>query len=336
MTTYRGRRAAEIENEHVRVTVLEEGGHIAEILDKRTGVNPLWTPPWPTIEPSTFDAAPAGTWGADAEAKLLAGIMGHNLCLDLFGGPSEGEAAAGWTVHGEGSVLPYAIEVVADGLTARVTLPLAQLKFERRIVLKRDGAGLAIQETVENLTACDRPLAWTEHVTLGPPFLEHGVTEIAHNGTRSKVFDSGFEDTDLQPGAEFEWPHAPKRDGEAENLGIFTKRTASSRFTTHRMDPVSNEGFAIAYNSRFGFEFSCHWKRTDFPWLGIWEENRFRQAAPWKGQAVALGLEFGTSPFPESRRAMVERGRLFETPGYRWLGAREKAKVEYRMEIQYR
>ena len=29
---YRGRRAASIENEHLRVTVLEGGGHIAEIL----------------------------------------------------------------------------------------------------------------------------------------------------------------------------------------------------------------------------------------------------------------------------------------------------------------
>jgi hypothetical protein len=30
---YRGRRAATIENDDVRVTVLEEGGHIAEMLD---------------------------------------------------------------------------------------------------------------------------------------------------------------------------------------------------------------------------------------------------------------------------------------------------------------
>jgi hypothetical protein len=50
---FNGRRAATIENAHVRVTVLEEGGHIAEICDKRTGVNPLWLPPWPSIEPST-------------------------------------------------------------------------------------------------------------------------------------------------------------------------------------------------------------------------------------------------------------------------------------------
>src|SRR5438045_1207372 len=34
MSSYRGRRAATIENDAVRVTVLEEGGHIAEIADQ--------------------------------------------------------------------------------------------------------------------------------------------------------------------------------------------------------------------------------------------------------------------------------------------------------------
>ena len=48
MITYRGRSAVSIENEEIRVTVLREGGHIAEILHKATGVNPLWTPPWPS------------------------------------------------------------------------------------------------------------------------------------------------------------------------------------------------------------------------------------------------------------------------------------------------
>jgi hypothetical protein len=40
-------------------------------------------------------------------------------------------------------------------------------------------------------------------------------------------------------------------------------------------------------------------------------------------------LEFGVSPFPESRRAMVDRGNLFGVPTYRWLGARSRAEVEY-------
>src|SRR5256885_3913118 len=106
---YRERRAHSIETEDLRVTLLVEGGHIAEIADKRTSVNPLWTPPWPSIEPSTYDRAKHPEYGSDAESKLLAGIMGHNLCLDLFGGPSPAEAAAGLTTHGAGSVAPYEI-----------------------------------------------------------------------------------------------------------------------------------------------------------------------------------------------------------------------------------
>ena len=41
---FKGRRAAHLENDFLRVTVLVEGGHIAEVLNKRAGVSPLWSP----------------------------------------------------------------------------------------------------------------------------------------------------------------------------------------------------------------------------------------------------------------------------------------------------
>src|SRR5712692_2131808 len=138
--TYRGRRAAMMETDDLRVTVLEEGGHIAEIYDKHAGVNPLWTPPWPSIEPSSFDRLRMSAhgelverYGTGAHAKLLAGIMGHNLCLDIFGGPSADEAAAGMDAHGEASVARYEIETSGSALTLRARLPLAQMLVERRI-----------------------------------------------------------------------------------------------------------------------------------------------------------------------------------------------------------
>src|ERR1700744_2251550 len=101
VTKYLGRRSTSLENEHLRVTVLHEGGHIAAIVDRESGVNPLWTPPWPSIEPSQFGIRNdhRDVYGDGPEARLLSGIMGHNLCLDLFGVPSEEEAAAGLTVH---------------------------------------------------------------------------------------------------------------------------------------------------------------------------------------------------------------------------------------------
>ena len=103
---YRGRRAAVFENRHLRVTVLREGGHIAEIIEKKSGVNPLWTPPWPSIEPSTYSASTHPEYGNDCESKLLSGILGHNLCRDIFGVPSDVDYAAGLTLHGESSVVP--------------------------------------------------------------------------------------------------------------------------------------------------------------------------------------------------------------------------------------
>jgi hypothetical protein len=107
------------------VTVLQEGGHIAEIFDKVAGVNPLWTPPWQTIDPSDYGPAHAVTYGDGVDAQLLAGIMGHNLCLDIFGPPSEQDSKDGLGAHGEGSVAPYSLDASGQSLIARARFPIA-------------------------------------------------------------------------------------------------------------------------------------------------------------------------------------------------------------------
>jgi hypothetical protein len=310
------------------VTVLAEGGHIAEILHKPTGVNPLWTPPWPSIEPSSYTLEKHPEYGADAESKLLAGIMGHNLCMDIFGGPSAEEAAAGLTVHGEASVVPYDIDVRGRELIARTDLPHAQLRFERRIELDRV---IRFTETVENLAAYDRPIAWTQHVTLGPPFLTRGTTEFRASATRSKVYEPDFTNGTgyMKTGAEFEWPHVPHKNGGAVDMRVFTGAAVSAAFTTHLMDPAREQAFFTAFSPETRVAFGYVWRRADFPWLGIWEENHSRQAPPWSGRTLTRRMEFGVSPMPESRRAMIDRGGMFGVPGYRWIPARSRVTVEY-------
>src|SRR4029079_16287198 len=101
--------------------------------------------------------------GGGRDAARRAGLMGHNLCLDVFGGPSPEEAAAGFPVHGETSVARFAIEASAATLRSKALLPSAQLRIERRIRL--DDRVVVIDESVENLTATDRPVGWTHHVT---------------------------------------------------------------------------------------------------------------------------------------------------------------------------
>ncbi|MGA3188381.1 MAG: hypothetical protein ABSF22_14850 [Bryobacteraceae bacterium] len=324
----RNRKVARIENDELIVTVTIEGGHIAEIVEKQSGVNPLWTPPWPSIEPSTYSLASHPEYGNDSESKLLSGILGHNLCLDIFGTPSEAEYAAGITVHGESSVAPYQIEASGGRMIARAHLPLAQLDFEREIELA--GSEVKIRETVTNLTAMDRPLAWTQHVTLGPPFLEAGITKLDMNAPKSMVFAGDFGDTQAyKPGALFDWPFAPNKDGTATDLRIQSSARRSSGVTCHVVDPASEIGSFEAFHPPTGVMFGYTWKRADFPWISLWEENRSRTVPPWNGKAITRGVEFGVSPFAEGRRAMVERGSLLGIPTYRWLGARESATVHY-------
>lgn len=259
-------------------------------------MNPLWIPPWKSIEPSGYSDARNPEYGASPEAKLLAGIMGHNTCLDLFGPPSDEEERAGITVHGEASVLPYEFEAAPGGFTARCTLPVSQLAFERRFEL--DGPKVQILETVENLSTLDRPIAWTEHVTLGPPFLECGVTQ-------------------------FRAPAAPP------DFETYTDVANSGGYTTHLLDRDRERAWFFSYSPKSKVLFGYVWRRSDFPWLGVWEENCSRTYAPWNGRTQARGLEFGVSPFPETRRAMIERQTFLDTACYRWLPARARHTVNY-------
>jgi hypothetical protein len=327
-TIFQGRRAVCLENDTLRLTVLEGGGHIAEVFDKRASVNPLWVPHWKSVEPSEYTRGKHPHFGSGPDAKLLAGIMGHNLCLDLFGAPSHEEALAGLTVHGEASVDRYDIAESGGDLVLQLTLPLALLKFSRSIRLYRHQ--VRIHEVVENLSGTDRPLGWTQHVTLSPPFLDPATTQFRASFTRSVVADSDpGSDAYLKPGREFVWPMAPRSDGGESDLRQMHRTAPASGYTAHLADPRREHGYFVAFSPQFRLAFGYVWKRNDFPWLGIWEENCSRQASPWNGRTVTRGMEFGVSPFPETRREMVERNRLLDTPTYKWIPARGRLEAEY-------
>ncbi|MFZ0523785.1 MAG: hypothetical protein WAL95_22360 [Candidatus Acidiferrales bacterium] len=327
---YRNRRAVRAENETVRVTTLVEGGHIAEILHKATGVNPLWTPPWPSIEPSTYSAAKNPEYGSSHEAYLLSGLMGHSLCLDIYGTPSPEEFAAGIPAHGEGPVTPYIAKSDRTSISLSSVLPLAQLAFQRQIDLGENGL-IRIRESLENLSPTDRPIAWTQHVTLGPPFLELGRTQFRAPVTRSKVIDEDFTGGRgfQKIGAEFEGLICPAKDGGVIDMRVYTSQPVSGAFTTHLLDPTSNRAYFMAWSPTTQVLFGYIWNREDFPWLCRWEENHLRSDPPWNGQTMTCAMEFGVSPSLGSRRQMVERGSLFGTPGCRWVPARSRIDVEY-------
>jgi hypothetical protein len=109
-------------------------------------------------------------------------------------------------------------------------------------------------------------------------------------------------------------------------MNIYPK---SSAYTAHSMDETKENAFFTAWSPASKISFGYVWKRQDFPWLGIWEENHSRTASPWNGKTLTRGMEFGVSPFPESRRVAVNRGKLFGIPTFRWLPAKSKLQAEY-------
>jgi len=122
---------------------------------------------------------------------------------------------------------------------------------------------------------------------------------------------------------------APRLDGGLADMRRMGLPAPASGYTAHLADPQREHAYFIAFAPHFRLAFGYIWRRLDFPWLGIWEENCSRQAPPWDGRAVTRGMEFGVSPIPGTRREMVERNRFLDAPAYKWIPARGRLDAEY-------
>ena len=316
------------------VSVLEGGGHICELnLNACAGVNPLWRPPWETIDPFKYTAKHARRYGPPPDGRLLAGIAGHSLSFDHFGPPSLEETAAGLTTHGEAPALKWNLQkqtrTPRPRLQYGLTLPEARIAFSRALTIDRVNPVVYCEEGAVNLSSYDRPISWNEHVTFGPPFLEVGTTWFDMPATRAKVCPASYSPRFvLRPDAEFTWPNAPARDGKRTNLRTMPARRFG-HYTAQLLDPELEIGFIAACNPRLKLLVVYAFRRADFPWVGNWEERYNRTQAPWRGKTFCRGLEFSTTPFSIPRRETIEQGPLFGEPTYRWLPAKSKAQVRF-------
>jgi hypothetical protein len=125
-------------------------------------------------------------------------------------------------------------------------------------------------------------------VTLGPPFLEPGLTQFRATATRSKVIGAHFNDNQgfQKADAEFLWPYCPRKDGGTTDLRCCASEPVSGGFTAHLMDPERAQTSFLAWSPRTKVLFGYVCQRKDFSWLGRWEENHLRTAPPWNGRGL--------------------------------------------------
>jgi len=339
-TKWSGRHAYELGNGAIRLTTLTGGGHIAAIrLDgagKDASINPLWTPPWPTIDPEGYrERQHRHRFGTLTEGKLLSGIAGHNLCLDYFGIPSAEEVDQGLSLHGEAPSSRWRITKTsrtAGSVACELTVPLpaAGLDFRRVITLRRGEHVAYFSETVQNRREADHFFHWTQHVSLGPPFLAPADVAISLPGARGLTFPHGYDEQKalLASNREFQWPEAPRANGGIADLTrTLIEPGLGFVVGVHLADRET--AFIAAVNRRLRLMLAYCFRRADFPWVTIWEENCAISAPPWKSRTEARGLEFGTTPLPVSRRDAFLAPRLFGEPTMTFVPARGRKSVRY-------
>jgi len=318
------RKAWFLGNDAFEAAILPGGGHIASIALKHgpgAGINPLWEVPWPSMEPADFVAErDLADYGGPPEGRLLASIMGHNLCMDYFGAPSKEEESAGWVVHGETSISTWDFKDMktpdgGGGITAELILPNAKLKVRRTLTLNSDGPVLRVETTVTNIGGKSHEYGWQEHATFGPPFLEKGVTAFDMGAKWGITDPVPFAKRHrLKPALPFTWPVAPGADGRPVDLRVYPGGPPSGDFTAQLMDETREYAWFTAINPKLNLLAGYAWKRSDYPWLGNWEESYDRSAKPWSDQTLTRGLEFGLSPFAHGRARMQALQSLHNTP----------------------
>ncbi len=305
-TRFAGRAAWTIETPRLRVTILEGGGHVAEIvLAEGSAINPLWVQSRSTIDPDQYNRAlHEKAYGGGSGARLMSGLAGHNVCFPYWGDPSPAEARAGMTYHGETGVVRWVrLDAPGDRLRVAAELPESRTRFVRAVEVA--GQIAYFDEAGENGSGWDRPVGWCEHVTLGAPFLEKGVTRIDASLTRGRVNGEAA-------GVEFEWPNG--RAETAVDLRTVRNVERSGFVNNFLVDPGRRYGYFVAAHPGRGLLFGYIFVRAEFPWLNIWEAN--------SPAMLTRGMEFSNTPTHGTMRALVAAPLLWGTRAFEWLEAR--------------
>ena len=316
-TFFGGRAAWTIETDEVRVTLLQSGGHLAEIVLKQgEPMSPLWVQSRATIDSDTYDPETHGSmYGMNPESRLLSGLAGHNLCFPFWGNPSPAEFAAGMTFHGETNIRRWRLMEERPGeATVEVTLPESASNMRRRYRLH--GHALHCQAEATNTSTWDRPFAWCEHVTIGPPFLDAG--HVRFDASVEKGFVTGNS-----LGPHFEWPVGVSERSEVAHFDLsrYSDLAHEHLVNSFLADTKREWSFFTVFQQRLALLFGYVYARAEFPWLNVWECNTEK--------LQTRGMEFSNTPHHGTMKALISASHIWDVPTYEWLDAHSTVRKQF-------
>ena len=320
--TYRGVRAAVLENELLRVLVLlDKGAEIVDFRHKPLDLDPLVRMPGGVRNPATDRPSIDGAGGG-----FLDYYVGGWQEILPNGGAAATHRGADYGQHGEVCLLPWSSEVLDDG-PERVVLRCAvrplrtPLSLQRMMTLERGRAVLLLDERLTSEAGEPLDVMWGHHVAFGLPFLEEGAT-IATSARQQLVHEEWpeFEPRRLRPGQRTAWPWATAADGSPLDMSRVPARDpagtpASGRELVYLTDFAGPAWYALT-NVERQVGFAMRWDGALFRYLWLWQELGSGTGYPWWGRTYTVALEPWTSyPTLGLPEAVARGSQLVLQPG---------------------
>lgn len=296
--TWRGLPSFQFIGPRHQIIVSEFGAHLASFRLLNDEIEPMWQPSWETADPTKVkDNDPR--WGGLPAGPLLTNIAGSNLCCDRFGSPWPGENKP---VHGEVCLVRFQGTLENDTLIMKGHLPIAELSVIRSFRLDKDG--LELTTTIKHTGEKDRFIEWAEHTSLSGPLLDDAEVKA----DISRAFFSPVRDEKER------FPIQPTGTNIPISDALAFPRAGTppcGDVIGSMIEKGTSPGKWSISNKNLKRQFTCTFKRTDWPWLALWTQNKSRTAIPWLGRERVRGMELSTKPFPESKPPQ-ERSETYE------------------------
>ena len=242
--------------------------------------------------------------------------MGHLLCFDRWGPPTDAEKTNGIPHHGEANGQVWRIVAEPqrkEGSTEcsmRCNLPIGGLELTREIRLHGDESIYFVTERIKNLNKYGRMFNIVQHVTIAPPFLDR--TTLIDNNTE-KGFEGKENGSLYQEEPVLRWPEA-YHNGERVSLRRFQNEWP--RISSFVFNHNDQYGWVTACNPKRNLMLGYVWETKDYPWINFWRSME-------SGVPIAMGMEFGTSGLHEPFPVVAQKGKIFDRNIYAFIDADE-------------
>ena len=249
-------------------------------------------------------------------------FMGHFVCFDRWGPPSEGEKANGFIHHGEVNTVTWTCLEEPQKINGIITcsmscsLPMGRLELTRKIEMPEDEPVFFVTEEIKNLNKFGRMFNIVQHVTLGPPFLD---TSTLFDNNAEKGFEDKEDGSLNQEEPVLRWPVAI-HNGEKVSLRQF--QNPWPRVSSFVYNQNDKYGWVTACNTGKNLMIGYIWETGDYPWINFWRSME-------NGVPMAFGMEFGTTGLHEPFPVIAKKGKIFDRNIYNFIDASEVITKSY-------